>query len=104
MNVFFVPSWYPSKNDPLVGQFFKDQAIGLTKAFPNLNIGVSIWGQNDERLLLWGREPFKSMGKVIKQHSIYKFSHIGIPLGQNSIYQYLNYFDLCIMVFSKHAI
>ncbi len=70
MNVFFVPSWYPSKNDPLVGQFFKDQAIGLTKTFPNLNIGVSIWGQNDERFLLWAREPIKSMGKVIKQNSI----------------------------------
>lgn len=89
MNVFFVPSWYPSNNDPLIGQFFKDQAIGLTKTFPNLNIGVSIWGQNDERLLLWGREPFKSMGKVIKQHSIYKFSNIGILLGQNSIYRNL---------------
>ncbi len=81
MNVFFVPSWYPSKNDPLIGQFFKDQAIGLTKTFPNLNIGVSIWGQNDERLLLWSREPFNSLGKVIKQNSIYKF--------QNSIYQNL---------------
>ena len=70
MNVFFVPSWYPSKNDPLVGHFFKDQAIGLTKTFPDLNIGVSIWGQNDERLLLWASEPFKSMGKVINQNSI----------------------------------
>jgi len=89
MNVFFVPSWYPSKNDPLVGRFFKDQAIGLTKTFPNLNIGVSIWGQNDERLLLWSREPFKSMGKIIKQNSIFKFFHIGIPLGQNLICQNL---------------
>jgi len=76
MNVFFVPSWYPSKNDPLVGHFFKDQAIGLTKTFPDLNIGVSIWGQNDERLLLWASEPFKSMGKVINQNSIQEARNI----------------------------
>ncbi len=65
MNVFFIPSWYPSKTDPLPGIFFKEQAMALTKHFSQLNIGISTWGQNDERLLLWLRQPAKNITKLL---------------------------------------
>lgn len=65
MNILFVPSWYPSPSDPLPGIFFRDQAIALAQNFPDVNVGVSTWGQNDERLLLWSGKPLQSFGKII---------------------------------------
>ncbi len=65
MNIFFIPSWYPSKTDALPGIFFRDQALAIARHFPDVNIGISIWGQNDDRLLLWSRKPFQSMKKWI---------------------------------------
>jgi len=65
MNIFFIPSWYPSASHPLPGIFFRDQAFALAKHFPDLKIGISTWGQNDERMLLWARQPFLNLGKVL---------------------------------------
>ena len=67
MNVLFIPSWYPSVTDPLPGIFFKDQAVALTRQFKELNIGISTWGQNDERLLLWSGQLFQSLNKLLFQ-------------------------------------
>ncbi len=66
MNVFFIPSWYPSETDPLPGIFFRQQAQALTALEKDVRIGVSIWGQNDERLLLWAGQPVGSFIKLIK--------------------------------------
>ncbi len=63
MNIFFIPSWYPSPSHPLPGIFFRDQALALGLHFPDLNIGISVWGQNDERMLLWAKQPVRSLGK-----------------------------------------
>jgi len=49
----------------LPGIFFKDQALALAKHYPESNIAISTWGQNDERLLLWADSPFKSLSKLI---------------------------------------
>jgi glycosyltransferase involved in cell wall biosynthesis len=65
MNIFFIPSWYPSGSHPLPGIFFRDQALALARHYPELKIGISIWGQNDERMLLWARRPARSFGKVL---------------------------------------
>lgn len=65
MNILFIPSWYPSASRPLPGIFFKDQAVALARQFTDLNIGISTWGQNDERLLLWSRQPFQSLKKLL---------------------------------------
>ena len=65
MNVFLIPSWYPSPTDPLPGIFFKEQAMALSRQFPDIRIGVSTWGQNDERLLLWAGRPLQSLSKLI---------------------------------------
>ncbi|WHY77377.1 glycosyltransferase [Neobacillus sp. WH10] len=32
MNILIIPSWYPSKSNPLSGSFFREQAISLHKA------------------------------------------------------------------------
>jgi len=65
MNVFFIPSWYPSATSPLPGVFFREQALALGKNYEDLNVGISTWGQNDERLLLWAREPLQSLRKML---------------------------------------
>lgn len=65
MNIFYIPSWYPSYTDQLTGCFFRDQAIVLAKNFPEANVGISTWGQNDERLLLWSSRLLSSMKKLL---------------------------------------
>lgn len=70
MNVFFIPSWYPSASDPLPGIFFREQALALVKHTLDINIGISTWGQNDDRLLLWAREPLKNLAKILKRRTM----------------------------------
>lgn len=67
MNIFFIPSWYPSATDSLPGIFFREQALALGKHFEDINVGVSTWGQNDERLLLWAGQPMQSLKKMFFQ-------------------------------------
>jgi len=64
MNIFIIPSWYPSTTDSLPGIFFRDQAVAMAKHFPKANFAISTWGQNDERLLLWARSPLNSLSKL----------------------------------------
>jgi len=64
MRVFFIPSWYPSSNSPLTGIFFRDQAEAITTLYSEVQVGVSIWGQNDEQLLLWGNKPLQNIRKL----------------------------------------
>ena len=70
MNVFYIPSWYPSDTDPLPGVFFREQALALTRHHPEVNAGISTWGQNDDRLLLWGSDPAGSIKKIFRQPQI----------------------------------
>ncbi|MCK5210988.1 MAG: glycosyltransferase, partial [Cyclobacteriaceae bacterium] len=65
MNIFYIPSWYPSSSNPLTGIFFKEQAMALISQFPELKIGISTWGQNDDQLLLWAGKPLQSLSKLL---------------------------------------
>ncbi|GAB3526206.1 glycosyltransferase family 4 protein [Pontibacter brevis] len=47
MNIFVIPSWYPSKDNPIAGIFFKEQASYLAELYDNTHVGISLWGQND---------------------------------------------------------
>lgn len=67
MNVFVIPSWYPSATNPLPGSFFKDQAKAIASLNMDIKIGISTWGQNDERLLLWSRSPARSIMKLLSK-------------------------------------
>jgi glycosyltransferase involved in cell wall biosynthesis len=58
MNIFYIPSWYPSKYNAYSGIFFKEQAVALAK-FQDCNIVVSLWGQNNFNLPL--KNPFQTI-------------------------------------------
>ncbi|NJN27131.1 MAG: glycosyltransferase family 4 protein [Cyclobacteriaceae bacterium] len=70
MNIFIIPSWYPSAAHPITGIFFREQAKALGVQYPSANIGISLWGQNDERLLLWAAEPANSLRKIRNRKQI----------------------------------
>ena len=46
MNIFIIPSWYPSVDEPHTGIFFKEQALIYAKHFPEDHLGIGHWGPN----------------------------------------------------------
>jgi len=56
VNIFLVPSWYPSSVNPISGVFIKEQAEALAELAPELRIFVSTWGHED------GYIPFRNLG------------------------------------------
>ncbi|EJF11739.1 MULTISPECIES: glycosyltransferase [Pontibacter] len=64
MNVFIIPSWYPSKDNPLNGTFIEEQTYNLCGFVPNINIGVSLWGQKDNQTLLWLKDHIWNIPKI----------------------------------------
>lgn len=67
MNIFYIPSWYPSPDHPLSGIFIQEQIEGLTDLYPHLKAGISIWGQKDENRMLYLKKPFNTLAKVFNQ-------------------------------------
>jgi glycosyltransferase involved in cell wall biosynthesis len=47
LNVFFVPSWYPSRTEPIEGVFLQEQALALAELRPESRVAVSLWGQGE---------------------------------------------------------
>lgn len=64
MNVFFVPSWFPSHSNPSYGIFIREQIEMMGELRPDWNIGVSTWGQGDQRKLLYAKDHFKNLVKI----------------------------------------
>ncbi len=64
MNIFIIPSWYPSPNNPIIGIFFREQAQAIAELYPDFNVGVSVWGQSDEEYLLWLKDGLKNASKI----------------------------------------
>jgi glycosyltransferase involved in cell wall biosynthesis len=52
MNVFVLPSWYPSSAQPMAGLFVHDQARGVASVRPTWNLVVGTWGHHDGALAL----------------------------------------------------
>lgn len=52
MNVFVLPSWYPSARQPMAGLFARDQALALALARPAWHVVVGLWGHHDGALNL----------------------------------------------------
>lgn len=67
MNIFYIPSWYPSPDHPLSGIFIQEQIEGLTDLNPHLKAGISLWGQKDESMMLYSKTPFSTLAKVFSQ-------------------------------------
>ncbi|UII23070.1 glycosyltransferase [Fulvivirga ligni] len=69
MNVFVIPSWYPSESNWLNGIFIKVQTLSLAKHYPDSKFAISLWGQNDEDYLLYVKKPISSFRKLLKSSS-----------------------------------
>lgn len=67
MNIFYIPSWYPSPDHPLSGIFIQEQIEGLTALNPHLKAGISLWGQKDESKMLYFKKPLSALAKVFNQ-------------------------------------
>ena len=50
MNLFVVPSWYPSNSNPISGVFIKEQLEAIAELNPNIRVIVSKWGHDDGNL------------------------------------------------------
>jgi glycosyltransferase involved in cell wall biosynthesis len=47
MNIFHIPSWFPSENDPLDGIFVEEQIKSIGEFYPEVKNIVSKWGHFD---------------------------------------------------------
>ncbi|MEW6108489.1 MAG: glycosyltransferase [Nitrospirota bacterium] len=63
MNVFIIPSWYPSTSSPIAGIFFKEQASYIAELYEDTNVGISLWGQNDAEFQI-NRKPVPSLKAI----------------------------------------
>lgn len=66
MNVFIIPSWYPSATNPSYGIFIKEQIEMMAQMKSDWIIGVSLWGQGDDEKLLWANGPVTNIGKIAR--------------------------------------
>lgn len=80
LNVFIIPSWYPSGNDNVSGIFVKEQVLAISNFRKNIFNYVSCWGHQSGHLslrnpiqtlkaLFWRVSNFRS--KVFKHSSNY---------------------------------
>jgi glycosyltransferase involved in cell wall biosynthesis len=65
MNIYVIPSWYPSPTDPTAGIFVREQTVAMARQHPGAQFGISVWGQNDRRYLLPVRTPVQNLVKWI---------------------------------------
>lgn len=76
MNLFIIPSWYPSEAQPIGGVFTQEQAEAIADLCPDINVIVSTWGHYDGEIPL--RRPWllfkvflwrlRQQGNKITQH------------------------------------
>ncbi len=57
MNLFLLPSWYPSPASPLSGSFTQEQAEAIAELAPDIRVLVSLWGHADT--VLPARSPWR---------------------------------------------
>lgn len=62
MNIFFIPSWYPTKESPNTGRFFKDQALLYADECHEDTVVISRWGQGEFIIDLLS--PFKALKRL----------------------------------------
>ncbi|MEP0987695.1 glycosyltransferase [Ekhidna sp.] len=68
MNIFIIPSWYPSESNPIYGIFTQEQARLIAREKPEFQVGVSLWGQGVDDLMLPALSP-ASLVKLFGTHS-----------------------------------
>ncbi|MFY0655002.1 MAG: glycosyltransferase family 4 protein [Cyclobacteriaceae bacterium] len=68
MNVFVIPSWYPTSQCSHTGIFIKEQSVLLARHFSKCNVGISTWGGNEESLHLSRKEFYKIPFRLLRKH------------------------------------
>jgi glycosyltransferase involved in cell wall biosynthesis len=63
MNLFIIPSWYPSASSPLSGVFTQEQAQAIAELSPDVRVMVSLWGHADG--VLNARRPWAWPGRIL---------------------------------------
>lgn len=66
MNIFNIPSWYPSYENPIYGTFTKEQIEMLARENPHWNFGVSTWGQGRPSHMLPMKDHLLNLGKLVR--------------------------------------
>jgi glycosyltransferase involved in cell wall biosynthesis len=67
MNLFIIPSWYPTRANPVAGIFFKEQAVAIGDCKPDWNVAVCLWGQREFVLSL--KRPWLNVPMLSKYFS-----------------------------------
>jgi glycosyltransferase involved in cell wall biosynthesis len=84
MNLFLIPSWYPSETQPLGGIFTQEQAEAIAELCPDITVIVSTWGHCDAEIPL--RQP-RQLFKVL----LWRFRQQGNRITQrNKIWEVFN--------------
>lgn len=73
MNIFLIPSWYPTQESPNTGRFFKDQAFLYANEYQEDNIIISRWGQGEFIVNLFS--PLKALKKLFAYAKAHPFKH-----------------------------
>jgi len=72
MNIFVIPSWYPSNDNPSSGIFFREQTRLLATNHPDSNFGISTWGSHDHRLLIEKKHGISAIRKIFASKPSFK--------------------------------
>ena len=75
MNVFVIPSWYPSEHFPSTGIFFREQSRLLATHRPAWNVGISLWGSHEPKLWLKAYAPLNGFIKYNSRPPIRKYEN-----------------------------
>ncbi|MGK8705344.1 glycosyltransferase [Metapseudomonas otitidis] len=63
MNLFIIPSWYPSCSSPIAGVFTKEQVEAIGELAQNVRVMVSLWGHDESELL--SRKPQRWFNQML---------------------------------------
>ena len=85
MNIFIIPSWYPSSGSPIAGIFFKEQAYYIGQLRPDWNIAISTWGQGQYTLPI--RKPYRALTVLKKYYRNRKQQPVSL---ENNVHEYFS--------------
>ena len=64
MHVFFIPSWYPTQEQPIAGWFLREQALALGRFGNGTRISVSLHGAGD--FYLSPKRPVQAIRRLVR--------------------------------------
>jgi glycosyltransferase involved in cell wall biosynthesis len=91
MNLFIIPSWYPSETNLLSGCFTQEQAEAIAQLTPDIRVMVSLWGHADSMLaarrpwhwprrFIWSLQ--QSKDQIRERNGVYEIFNAKIHWGE----------------------